>query len=120
MIGNSQTAKPKSPIGRISKAGDNVNHAVSLIDIYPTLKDLCNLEGKVTTESKLQLDGFSIKPFLDNPKTKKWDGPNGALTVLGAGINQPINQQQLRVFLGATAPFLIFKTKRLAELQDQL
>ena len=73
-----------------SKAGDNVNHAVSLIDIYPTLKDLCNLEGKVTTESKLQLDGFSIKPFLDNPKTKKWDGPNGALTVLGAGINQPI------------------------------
>jgi len=73
-----------------SKAGDKVEHAVSLIDIYPTLKDLCNLEASETSESKLQLDGFSIKPFLDNPRTKKWEGPNGALTVLGAGINQPI------------------------------
>ena len=33
---------------------------------------------------------FLIEPFLENPQTSNWEGPNGAVTVLGAGINQPI------------------------------
>jgi len=75
---------------RHSKAGDKVEHAVSLIDIYPTLKELCDLEVNETPNSILQLDGFSLKPFLENPETNEWKGPKGALTVLGAGINYPI------------------------------
>lgn len=75
----------------VSKAGTKVDHAVSLIDIFPTLNDLCNLTGSYTTQnSEASLGGFSLKPFLRNPATKKWEGPNGALTVLGAGINTPI------------------------------
>jgi len=74
-----------------SKPGDKVEHAVSLIDIFPTFKDLCQLRGDIANNnSKAQLDGFSLKPFLENPQTKQWLGPNGALTVLGAGINKPI------------------------------
>lgn len=75
---------------QLSNAGDVVHHAVSLIDIYPTLKDLCNLKENKKSTTKIRLDGYSIQPFLNNPKTKRWKGPNGALTVLGAGINQPI------------------------------
>lgn len=34
------------------------------------------------------IDGYSLKPFLKKPKTKKWDGPNGALTMVGVGLNK--------------------------------
>ncbi len=72
-----------------SKAGTKVNHPVSLIDIYPTLTDLCRLSGdNRKNESGGNIDGFSLKPFLKNPKTKNWDGPNGALSMVGNGINQ--------------------------------
>jgi len=76
---------------KLSKAGSEVSHAVSLIDIFPTLTDLCNLKGNITKNgTAASVDGFSLKPFLQNPETKEWKGPNGALTVLGAGINHPI------------------------------
>ena len=75
----------KTPGG---KTGAKVNHPVSLIDIYPTLKELCNLTGDNRFNEKGgTLDGHSLKPFLDNPKTKKWDGPNGALSMIGVGLN---------------------------------
>ena len=74
-----------------SKIGDQVEHPVSLIDIYPTLMDLCKLRGETTFQkSEAALGGYSLKPFLEDPNTKKWKGPKGVLTVLGAGINQEI------------------------------
>ncbi len=75
----------------LSKPGSEVEHAVSLIDIFPTLVDLCNLKGSTIKDSEsVQLDGYSLKPFLEDVNTKDWKGPEGALTVLGAGINKPI------------------------------
>ena len=41
---------------------------VSLIDIYPTLVDLCGLPKRE------ELDGQSLRPLLENPK-RKWDRP---------------------------------------------
>jgi len=73
-----------------SKPGDEVDAAVSLIDIYPTLKELCQLNEMKSQAKNIQMDGFSLKPFLIEPKTSEWEGPEGVLTVLGAGINQPI------------------------------
>lgn len=71
------------------KSGAKVRHPVSLIDIYPTLTDLCGLTGdNRKNELGGKIDGFSLKPFLKNPKTKKWDGPNGALTMVGNGLNK--------------------------------
>ena len=79
---------------KLPKARDKnkvVSHPVSLIDIFPTLQDICNLKGIITKDKKpYKADGFSLKPFLENPKTKNWKGPNGVLTVLGAGVNKPI------------------------------
>ena len=75
----------KTPNG---KSNAKVNHPVSLIDIYPTLTELCGLTGDNRKNEKGgNIGGFSLKLFLDNPKTKKWDGPNGALTMLGVGLN---------------------------------
>lgn len=67
-----------------SKPKGVVEHPVSLVDIYPTLVDYCKLEGdNKKNESGAKLGGFSLRPFIENPKTKKWDGPNGALSVVG-------------------------------------
>jgi arylsulfatase A-like enzyme len=70
------------------KTGAKVNHPVSLIDIYPTLTELCELTGdNRKNESGAKTGGFSLKPFLDNPETKNWKGPNGALSMVGVGLN---------------------------------
>lgn len=59
-------------------------HPVTTIDLYPTLADLCGLplnpnEGR----SGLPLDGFSLRPFLDDPTTQNWDGPEVAFMAVG-------------------------------------
>jgi iduronate 2-sulfatase len=67
----------------ISQAGSISEHPVSLIDIYPTLVELCDLTGETMKNAKGRpLDGFSLKPFLENTKTKTWEGPESALTAL--------------------------------------
>lgn len=59
------------------------SHPVSLIDIYPTLNDLCDLpENPNKGKSNLPLDGNSLRPFLENPKQKTWPGPPAALMAI--------------------------------------
>ncbi len=45
----------------ITKPGTTCDRVVSLIDIYPTLRDLCGLNGKS------KLSGQSLRPLLTNP-----------------------------------------------------
>ena len=67
----------------LTKPNSKVNHPVSLIDVYPTLLELAGLDNNTVKNSKgKSLDGFSLKPFLENPNTKRWDGPDGALSVV--------------------------------------
>ena len=55
---------------------------VSLIDIYPTFIDFCELpEDPHQGRSGYPLDGHSIKPLILNPKAD-WAGPNVAITAL--------------------------------------
>jgi len=69
----------------MAQAGGVVEHPVSQIDIYPTLADLCGLEGDTRKNSKgAHLDGYSLKPFLRDPRNKEWEGPDAALTVIKA------------------------------------
>jgi arylsulfatase A-like enzyme len=61
-----------------------VSHPVSLIDIYPTLVDYTELQGSHKKNEKGgKLGGYSLRTFLENPNSEKWQGPNGALTVIG-------------------------------------
>jgi len=67
----------------VSKAGQAAAQAVSLIDIYPTLVDLCGLTGDTRKNEKgHRLDGHSLKPLLENSLTGMWNGPASALTAL--------------------------------------
>ncbi len=79
-------------------AGKKVSHPVSLIDIYPTLIDICNLEGTtVLNKQGASLDGFSLKPFLEKPNTTSWKGPDTALTIISSWKSKEPKNQHLTV-----------------------
>ena len=70
----------------VAVSGGIAEHPVSLIDIYPTLVDLCGLKNDTRKNNKgARLDGCSLRPFLKNPKSETWDGPDAALTMVYAG-----------------------------------
>ena len=67
----------------VSKAGGSCELPVSLVDLYPTLLDLCGLPAGTTLNAKGRpLDGHSLKPLLKDPAKGTWDGPDAALTAL--------------------------------------
>ena len=80
----------------IAKPGGVAEHPIGLIDLYPTLADLCGLKGDTRKNEKgAPLDGHSIRPFLENPASMEWDGPEGALTMIYDGartMNDPRKQ----------------------------
>ena len=53
----------------VTRAGSVCNRPVNLIDIYPTLIDLCGLKAD------RQLDGISLTPLLKNPEAA-WKRPS--------------------------------------------
>jgi len=59
----------------VSEDGAICERTVELLDIYPTLVDLCGLPARS------ELDGASLRPLLENP-VLPWDRP--AITSLGA------------------------------------
>ncbi|TWT84052.1 Choline-sulfatase [Planctomycetes bacterium CA13] len=70
----------------VAKPGTVAEHPVSLIDLYPTLVDLCGLPSETRKNgSGAPLDGHSVRPFLENPQTGEWDGPEGALSMIYFG-----------------------------------
>ena len=67
------------------KKGAQSDQPTSLIDIYPTLIDLCSLPtnpNKSTNQKKL--DGFSLRPLLENTASGTWQGPDFALTYVSS------------------------------------
>lgn len=63
-------------------AGKVVTHPVSLIDIFPTIKDACKMQGDTKINaSGANLDGHSLMPFVKDPEAK-WSGPDVALSTL--------------------------------------
>jgi len=75
---------PKTSTAHNNVANSKVVHPVSNIDIYPTLVDYAQLEGdNRKNEQGAMLGGFSLRAFLENPETTTWQGPNGALSVVG-------------------------------------
>lgn len=71
--------------------GKESSHPVSLIDLYPTLVDLCGLTKNTYRDGGQPLDGHSLRPFLDDPESGSWNGPDVALSVIQAGIPVELN-----------------------------
>ena len=60
-----------------------VRHPVSLIDLFPTLIELCDLPQETRLNEKgVPLDGHSLVPFLRKADKAKWNGPSAALTAV--------------------------------------
>lgn len=67
----------------VAQSAAVATHPVSLIDIYPTLIDLCSLNDDTQkTDKGHSLDGYSLKPLLENPASNHWPGPPSVLTAL--------------------------------------
>lgn len=67
----------------VSKTGGENAMPVSLVDLYPTLIDLCGLPSNTMKNDKGRpLDGHSLKPLLSAPADGTWAGPAAALTAL--------------------------------------
>lgn len=67
----------------VAKAGGVSEQPVSLVDLYPTLIDICGLSGETKKNDKgHSLDGHSLQPLLTDPNTGQWAGPASALTAL--------------------------------------
>jgi arylsulfatase A-like enzyme len=63
---------------------------VSLIDLYPTMIDLCGLPKDPNKNTNhLPLDGHSLKPLLIDPRHASWDGPKVALTEIANDVGNP-------------------------------
>jgi len=70
----------------VAQPGGIAEHPVSLIDLYPTLIDLCGLKGDTRKNEKgAPLDGHSVRPFLRDPQNGRWDGPDAALSMIYVG-----------------------------------
>jgi len=72
---------PKGKRGQICKA------PVQLLDIYPTLTDLCQLPDYMLAQ------GHSLRPFLNNPKAR---APYPALSFYGVG-NVAVRNERFRL-----------------------
>ncbi len=83
--------------GLESNAGKTVDEPVGLIDLYPTIRDLCGLTGDTKKDaSGADLDGHSMKPFLLDPDSGAWAGPDVALSLV-AGSGGLVQEQNYSV-----------------------
>lgn len=67
----------------LTPSGKKSFQPVSLIDLYPTLVDLCRLEGSnMKGEKGKPLEGHSLRPLLRSPDKNRWSGPEVALSAI--------------------------------------
>lgn len=72
--------------------GQRSDHPVSLVDIYPTLIDLTGLPGDPNKNgNEIPLDGYSLRPFLENTNEADWPGPDFVISSIEGGIAPPSN-----------------------------
>lgn len=73
----------------LTQAGTTVRQVVSLIDVYPTLLDLCALNASpsntLKNEKGHKLDGHSMSALLKKPGKRIWKGTKAALSAVYAG-----------------------------------
>ena len=78
--------------------GVEVEHPVSLMDIYPTINDICGVGNNTArSETAPELSGHSVLPFVREGDAAHWDGPEVALTVVGNPETLEPDQQNYSV-----------------------
>jgi iduronate 2-sulfatase len=78
----------------VSQNGKSFDTPVSLIDIYPTLVDLCKLpKDTMKNERGSPLSGHSMVALLKDPEAEQWGGPEVAISMIFGGPNTPEKQR---------------------------
>lgn len=81
-----------------ANAGKTVEHPVSLVDVFPTIAEIGHMKGTTMENEKgAPLDGHSLIPFIANPETTNWEGPDVALTVIASWKSKKSAEQHLSV-----------------------
>jgi len=79
----------------LKEPGLRCQHPISLIDLYPTLIDLCALDGDTRKNKQgAKLDGHSIRPLIENPQDGTWEGPDTALSMIFVGEYLKLDKTQ--------------------------
>ncbi|WP_281613076.1 sulfatase [Flammeovirga sp. SubArs3] len=79
------------------KKTQKVDQPVSLIDIYPTLVDLCGLKGStIKNEEGRPLDGNSMQPLYNN-KAGSWEGKEYALSAVTGGQGDVVKRNHFSI-----------------------
>ena len=78
--------------------GKQVEHPVGLVDIYPTLIDLCDLNGSTLINEKgAPIDGHSLRSFLQDPESELWEGPDVVLSIIASWKSKRAKDQHLSI-----------------------
>jgi arylsulfatase A-like enzyme len=97
--------------------GSQVKHPVSLVDLYPTFKDLCGWTGDTMKNDKgAPLDGHSLRSFLEGQSEDQWSGPDSAF--LGLGVWKETDVGKMNYALRSTTYRYIRYTDGKEELYD--
>ncbi len=86
----------------VARAGTICRRPVSLIDLYPTLVDLCDLPRQPHAATHGHpLDGHSLRPFLEDPENGTWAGPKVSLTSVrgDTGVHHSVRSERHRYTL---------------------
>lgn len=86
----------------VSRENGLCTKPVSLIDLYPTLNDLCGLPSDPHAATHGHpLQGHSLQPLLADPEAGTWSGPDVALTSLrgNTGIHHSVRSERHRYTL---------------------
>lgn len=75
--------------GQPTAAGRASSRVVQYLDMYPTLMDLCRLDGPTT------LEGRSLRPLLKNPKAQ-WNHPAFTVQTRGWFIGRSVRTERWR------------------------
>ena len=74
--------------------GKECTSPISLIDVYPTILDYCNIDTNPNANgNKKALDGHSLQPLITNPKAGKWTGKPYAVTIVASSEVVQVNEQ---------------------------
>jgi len=66
--------------------GKSCDQPISLIDLYPTFLDYADIhDNPYKNTDGFSLEGFSLRPLLENPESGKWNGPAVALSEISGG-----------------------------------
>jgi arylsulfatase A-like enzyme len=77
----------------VAQPSQRCEQPVSLVDLYPTLIDLCGLPTDPNREGNGRaLDGHGLRPLLADPDGDTWNGPPVALSVIEGGDSVEIGE----------------------------